>query len=170
METLEAIFTRTSIREYTSQNVPDELVQELLAAAMQAPSAGNQQPWHFIIVTERKQLDALADALPYGKMLHSAPLGIVVCVDIELEKHNGFWVQDCSNATMNLLLAAHDQGLGAVWLGVYPVEERVTGLKHVLNLPASVIPLSVIPLGYPTTMSEKPVRRYNQTRLHYDRW
>jgi nitroreductase len=90
METLEAIFTRRSIREYTSQIVPDELVQELLAAAMQAPSAGNQQPWHFILVTERKQLDALAHVLLYGKMLHTATLGIVICADMELEQYPGF--------------------------------------------------------------------------------
>ena len=170
METLEAIRTRRSIREYTSQAIPDELVQELLAAAMQAPSAGNQQPWHFIVVAERKQLDALADVLPFGKMLHTAPLGIVVCTDTELEKYRGFWVQDCSNATMNLLLAAHDRGLGAVWVGVYPVEDRVANLKQILGLPASVIPLSVVSLGYPLSTPEPPARRYRETRLHYNHW
>jgi nitroreductase len=170
MDILEAIFTRRSIREYTSQAIPDELVQELLAAAMQAPSAGNQQPWHFIIVTERKQLEALADVLPFGKMLHTAPLGVVVCVDLELEKHPGFWVQDCSAATQNLLLAAHARGLGAVWVGVYPVEERVASLKQVLELPEQVVPLCVVPLGYPATKPEPPGRRYDKTRLHYNRW
>lgn len=170
METLEAIFTRKSIREYTPQTVPDNVVQELLAAAMQAPSAGNQQPWHFIIVNERKQLDALADVLPFGKMLHTAPLGIVVCADMELEKHRGFWVQDCSNATMNLLLAAHDQGLGAVWVGVYPVKDRVTGLKQVLGLSDQVVPFCAVALGYPTTESEPPDTRYDKTRLHYNAW
>lgn len=170
METLEAILTRRSIREYTSQAVPDELVQELLTAAMQAPSAGNQQPWHFILVTDRIQLDALADVLPYGKMLHTAPLGIVVCADLDLEKYSGYWVQDCSNATMNLLLAAHDRGLGAVWTGVYPVEDRVANLKQILCLPQSVIPLNVIPVGYPASTPEPTERRYNETRLHYDQW
>jgi len=170
MQTLEAIFTRKSIREYKPQPVPDELVQELLEAAMQAPSAGNQQPWHFIVVTDRKQLDALADAQPYGKMLHSAPLGIVVCGDTKLEKYRGFWVQDCSNATMNLLLAAHDRGLGAVWVGVYPVEDRIADLKQILGLPDSVIPLCVVPLGYPASRPEPVEKRYNATRLHHDRW
>jgi nitroreductase len=170
MQTLEAIFTRKSIREYKPQPVPDELVQELLEAAMQAPSAGNQQPWHFIVVTDRKQLDALADAQPYGKMLHSAPLGIVVCGDTKLEKYRGFWVQDCSNATMNLLLAAHDYGLGAVWVGVYPVEDRVADLKQILGLPDSVIPLCVVPLGYPASRPEPAEKRYNAARLHHERW
>ena len=170
MQTLEAIFTRKSIREYKPQPVPDELVQELLEAAMQAPSAGNQQPWHFIVVTDRKQLDALAEVKPYGKMLHSAPLGIVVCGDTKLEKYRGFWVQDCSNATMNLLLAAHDRGLGAVWVGVYPVEDRVADLKQILGLPDSVIPLCVVPLGYPASTPEPAEKRYNAARLHHDRW
>jgi nitroreductase len=114
METINTILTRRSIRDFKPQAVPNVLVQELLEAAMQAPSAGNQQPWHFIVVTEHNQLDALADALPFGKMLQNAPLGIVACADLKLEKYRGFWVQDCSNATLNLLLAAHDHGLGAV--------------------------------------------------------
>jgi nitroreductase len=170
METLEAIYTRRSIREYTTLEVPDKLVKKLLAAAMQAPSAGNEQPWHFVIVTDRKQMDALANALPFGKMLHTAPLGIIVCADMDLEKYEGFWVQDCSNATMNLLLAAHDSGLGAVWVGVYPVEDRVASLKNILDLPGSVIPLSVIPLGYPLSLPEPPESRYNESRLHLNHW
>lgn len=170
METLAAILTRRSIREYTPQAVPDELVQKLLEAAMQAPSAGNQQPWHFIVVTDRKQMDALADALPFGKMLLTAPLGIVVCVDMELEKYRGFWVQDCSNATMNILLAAHDQGLGAVWVGVYPVEERVEGIKQVLGLPEQIVPLCVVPVGYPANSHQLPEKRYSESRLHHNHW
>jgi nitroreductase len=170
MQTFETIFTRRSIREYKPQPIPNNLIQELLEAAMQAPSAGNQQPWHFIIVTDRKQMDALADALPFGKMLQKAPLGIVVCADMKLEKYRGYWVQDCSNATMNLLLAAHDRGLGAVWVGVYPVEDRVANLKQILGLPDSVIPLSVVPMGYPVAPPETPEKRFNAARLHNDRW
>jgi nitroreductase len=170
METLEAILTRRSIREYTPQAVPDELIQELLEAAMQAPSASNQQPWHFILVPERKQLNALADVLPFGKMLKDAPLGIAVCADLELEKYPGFWVQDCSAATQNMLLAAHARGLGAVWLGVYPVEERVAGLKKILGLPEQVVPLCIVSLGYPAARQEPPAGRYDETRLHQNHW
>jgi len=170
METLEAIFTRRSIRKYTSQIIPDELVEKILSAAMQAPSAGNQQAWHFVVVTDRTQMEALAEALPYGKMLHTAPLGIVVCGDVGLEKHRGFWVQDCSGATMNLLLAAHDQGLGAVWVGVYPEEERVASLKQILGLPTSVIPLSVVPIGYPAYTPTPAESRYTESKLHYNHW
>ena len=170
METIEAIFTRRSVRTYTPHTIPDELVLELLAASMQAPSAGNQQPWHFIIVTDRGQLASLAEVLPDGKMLKIAPIGIVVCVDLELEQYPGYWVQDCSNAAMSILLAAHDRGLGAVWVGVYPVEERVMALKQILGLPASVIPLNIISLGYPSNTPEPVERRYNETRLHRNHW
>jgi nitroreductase len=170
METLEAIFTRRSIRKYTSQTIPDELVEKLLLAAMQAPSAGNQQPWHFIVVTDRAQMDSLADALPFGKMLHTAPLGIAVCADVESARYSDYWVQDCSAATQNLLLAAHALGLGAVWLGVYPLEERVAGVKQILGLPAPVIPLNIISLGYPVSPPAPVERRYNETRLHYNHW
>jgi nitroreductase len=170
METLEALLTRKSIREYTPQAIPDELVQELLAAAMQAPSAGNQQPWHFILVTGRKQVNALADLLPFGQSLRTAPLGIVVCADLEMIRYPEFWVQDCSAATQNLLLAAHARGLGAVWLGVYPLEERVAGLKQILELPGQVMPLCVVSLGYPAEKPEPPAGRYDETRLHHNHW
>ena len=170
MDTLKAILTRRSVREYTPQAVPEGLVQELHAAAMQAPSTGNQQPWHFVLVTERMQLNALAGVLPYGQMLKAAPLGIAVCADLELEKYPGFWVQDCSAATQNLLLAAHARGLGAVWLGVYPIEERVAGLKDILGLPEQVVPLCVVALGYPAAKPEPPAARYDESRLHRNRW
>lgn len=170
METIEAIQTRRSIREYKSDPIPDNLVMELLTAAMQAPSAGNQQPWHFIIVNSREPLNAIADVLPFGKMLHKAPLGIVVCGDTELERYSGFWVQDCSNATMNLLLAAQNKGLGAVWVGVFPVDERVKSLKQLLGLPESVIPLCVVSLGFPAAKPEVPSPRFDETRLHHNKW
>ena len=170
METLKAILTRRSIREYTSETVPDELVQKLLTAAMQAPSAGNQQPWHFVLVTERSQLNALADVLRHGQSLRAAPLGIVVCGDVERARHPDFWAQDCSAATQNLLLAAHARGLGAVWLGVYPLEDRVAALKKILGLPEPVLPLCVVSLGYPAAKPEPPARRYDETRLHHNRW
>jgi nitroreductase len=170
MEALETIFTRGSVRKYAPRAVPEELVQELLAAAMQAPSAGNQKPWHFILITERKQLGALAGVLPYGQMLHDAPLAVAVCGNLEKEKFPGYWVQDCSAATQNLLLAAHAQGLGAVWLGVYPVDKNVEGVKQILGLPEKVVPLCIVSLGYPAAKLEPPARRYDETRLHYDRW
>jgi len=168
MEAYEAIMTRRSIRTYTAQPVPDDAIKELLAAAMNAPSASNQQPWQFVVVTERKQLNALTTVLPYGQMLKDAPLAIAVCGDMQLQEEE-YWIQDCSAATQNLLLAAHAKGLGAVWLGVYPRSERVAGISKLFNLPAHVIPLCVVPVGYP--LEPQPlVRRYDETRIHYNHW
>ena len=168
MEAYEAIMTRRSVRAYTAQPVPDDAIKELLAAAMNAPSASNQQPWQFVVVTERKQLNALTTVLPYGQMLKGAPLAIAVCGDRQLQSEE-YWVQDCSAATQNLLLAAHAKGLGAVWLGVYPRSEHVAGISKLFNLPAHVIPLCVVSMGYPLE-SQPPVRRYNEARIHYDQW
>jgi nitroreductase len=170
MEIMEAIFTRKSIREYTSQVVPDELVQDLLAAAMQAPSAGNQQAWHFVVVTDRTHLNALASVLPYAQMLKTSPLGIAVCADLENAKYPEFWAQDCSAATQNLLLSAHARGLGAVWTAVYPVEDRVAGVKQILGLPDPVMPLCIVPVGYPAEKPEPTLRRYDESRLHHNHW
>jgi len=169
METLEAIFTRRSIRAYTSQPVPADVIEHLLRAGMQAPSAGNQQAWQFVAITDRPQLNALAEVLPYGKMLTTAPLGIIVCGDLALEKSQGYWVQDCSAATQNILLAAHAQGLGAVWLGVYPREDRVGDVRKALGIPETVIPLCAIAVGYPA--EQKPrADRYDATRVHHNTW
>jgi nitroreductase len=140
-----------------------------MVAAMCAPSAGNQQPWHFIVVTQREQLDALAEVLPYGKMLRQAPLAVVICGDPKLQIHEGFWVQDCSAATQNILLAAHAKGLGAVWVGVYPKEERIAGIRRLMGVPEHVVPLCVVSIGYPVSRVE-PANRYQEARIHLNRW
>jgi len=169
MDAIETILTRRSIRAYTGQPIPAELVELLLKAAMQAPSAGNQQAWQFVVLTDRLRLNALAEVLPYGKMLTTAPLSIVVCGDLAIEKSKGYWVQDCSAATQNILLAAHSLGLGAVWLGVYPREERVRDVRKALGIPETVTPLCAIAVGYPA--EQKPrTDRYNAERVHTDGW
>lgn len=111
----------------------------------------------------------ITEVHPYSQMLLDTTVAIVVCGDESKERFKGFWVQDCSAATENILIAAEDKGLGAVWLGVYPVADRVDEIKKVLNLPANVIPLSIIPVGYP---NEKKAAedRFNKGRIHYDRW
>ena len=169
MEAYEAIITRRSIRKYTAQTVPAGLVKELLVAAMSAPSASNLQPWYFVVVNERQQLDALTTVLPYGQMLKEAPLAIVVCGDCQRQGTEGFWVQDCSAATQNILLVAHARGLGAVWLGVYPREERVQAIRRLLGLPEHVTPLCVVSIGYPAE-HKPPVNRYDEARVRYNKW
>jgi len=169
MDAYQAILTRRSIRQYTDQAVPPEVIHQLLAAAMQAPSAGNGQPWLFVVATERRVLDALAGVLPYGKMLLQAPLAVIVCGDLRADPGRRYWVQDCSAATENLLLAAHALGLGAVWLGVYPQDDRVKALRIVLGIPEGVIPLAAISIGYPAE-TIPPADRYSEQRVHYNGW
>jgi|GEM_PF-112297 len=166
---MDAILSRRSIRKYTGEHVPDQLVKELLQAAMSAPSAGNQQPWHFIVLRHRDTLTKITEFHPYSQMLKEASVAIVVCGDESLEKHPGYWVQDCSAATENILIAAQEKGLGAVWLGVYPREDRVTALRKLLGIPEAVTPLSIVSIGYPAEKKE-PANRYNEQRIHYDKW
>ena len=168
MEAYEALVTRRSIRAYTTRAVSDDLIKQLLEAAMSAPSASNRQPWHFVVIVERQTLDALADRLPFGKMLQQAPLAIIVCGDLQIQP-DSFWVQDCSAATQNILLAAHAKGLGAVWLGVYPKEERVAEIRKQFKLPEHVVPLCVLSIGYPAEPSGR-VDRYQAARVHTNTW
>ena len=168
MEAYEALVTRRSIRAYTARAVSDDLIKQLLEAAMSAPSASNRQPWHFVVIVKRQTLDALADLMPFGKMLKQAPLAIIVCGDSQLQPE-GYWVQDCSAATQNILLAAHAKGLGAVWLGVYPREEQVAEIRKRFSLPEHVVPLCVLSIGYPAEPSGR-VDRYQEARVHYNAW
>ncbi|WP_342455570.1 nitroreductase family protein [Caloramator sp. Dgby_cultured_2] len=116
---------------------------------MAAPPAGNEQPWEFIVVDDKNVLKRIADVHPYAKMLYEAPVAIVVCGDLNKEKYKGFWVQDCSAATQNILLEATDKGLGAVWIGVYPDDTRVKDISNIFGIPSNVIPLSIVAVGYP---------------------
>ena len=169
MDAIEAIHTRRSIRKYTSQSVSNDIVRELLAAAMMAPSSGNQQPWHFVVIKERKILDAIAAFHQYGKMLKDAPIAILICGDPTLEKYKGRWMLDCSAATQNLLLAAHAIGLGAVWIGIYPGANRIEPMRELVTLPEHIIPFSLISIGYPAEQKPTP-ERFNTERIHYDHW
>jgi len=166
---MEAIFKRRSIRKYKDIKISDEIIEKLLRAAMAAPSAGNEQPWEFVVLKDKEVMKKITEIHPYSKMLLNSDVAIVVCGDAEKEKFKGYWVQDCSAATENILLAAEAMDLGAVWLGVYPIADRVEKLQEILNLPASVTPLSIIPVGYPDEEKD-PVDRFDKTRIHYDRW
>lgn len=169
MEAMEAIYSRRSVRQYTSKPVSRELVRDILKAAMSAPSAGNERPWHFIILTDRAILDEIPKFHPYSAMLKQASAAILVCGDPALEKHKGYWVLDCAAASENILLAAHAKGLGAVWCGVYPTEDRVQNLKKLLHLPEQITPFSLMPLGFPAEIKDVP-DRFDGSRVHDNRW
>lgn len=149
---IETIMTRTSIRSFTDKAVSADTVEMLLRAGMAAPTAVNLQPWHFVVVNERAKLDELGGSGRQSKMLQESTLAIVVCGDMNKALEGpgqAFWIQDCSAATENILLAAHALGLGAVWTGCYPIEERVATVSQVLSLPENLVPLCVIVMGYP---------------------
>lgn len=168
-EQLGVIFGRRSIRAYTAEAVNERLVRKLLEAAMAAPSAAAADPWRFVVVRNREKLGQITDALPYGKMLASAALGIVVCGDLEAA-HDGqlsYLLQDCAAATENLLLCAHVLGLGACWLGVHPREDRVGRVKEILALPASLIPVDCVAIGHPAETKE-PRTRFNPDYVRYE--
>ncbi|NIT35914.1 MAG: nitroreductase family protein [candidate division Zixibacteria bacterium] len=169
MDALDAILSRRSIRQYTAEPVPEEAVRTLLEAAMSAPSAGDERPWQFVVITDRRKLDEIPRIHPYAKMVQEAPVAILVCGDERLEKHKGFWVQDCSAAVQNVLIAARALGLGAVWCGVYPREARVAGFRELLGLPPEVIPLALVPVGWPAE-EKPPGERFDERRVRYDRW
>ncbi len=169
MDAKDVILTRRSIRKYTKQTIYDELIKELIESAVSAPSAGNQQPWQFIVIDDQEVLDETSEVLPNGKLLKDADKAILVCGDLNLETHKGYWLIDCSVATQNILLAAHAKGLGACWLGVYPRDERVKNLQKLFKTPEHVIPFSIVALGYPDEKSGK-VDRYNDSIIHKNTW
>lgn len=167
MNTIEAIQSRRSIRVFKDQPIEQEKVDTLLKAAMAAPSAGNQQPWHFILIDDKEVLSKVPSFHPYSGLLLKAPLAILVCGDPRLEKYEGFWVQDCSAASQNILLAAHDLGLGAVWLGLHPIQERVDGMRELVHLPEIVVPLSLIAVGYPDE-AKGSKNNFRKERIFYN--
>lgn len=171
-DVLQVIHSRCSVRNYTSEPVTQNQLDTLLRAAMAAPTAGNAQPWSFVVVTDREQLSKLAGRLEYGKMLTKAGAAIVVCGLPEQAlpgEARGMWVLDCAVASENILLAAEGIGLGGVWVGVYPIEERMTAVREVLGLPENVVPLNVISLGHPTGI-ERPKRKFDEKKIHHETW
>lgn len=169
MDALQAIHTRRSVRKYQDQPVPQEFVQKLLAAAMQAPSARNQQPWQFVVIDDRAMLAEIPEFMPNAAMAAEAPMAILICGDLGLEKSAGYWVVDCAASAQNMLLAAHALGLGAVWCGVYPREPRMEGLRRLVGLPENVIAHSLVVLGYPAERVP-PQDRYRPERVRRNRW
>jgi nitroreductase len=167
--TIEAIIKRRSIRHYIRKNVDKSLIDLLLKSAMYAPSASNQQPWHFIVIDRQDLFKRIMKAHPYSSMLSEAALAILVCGDEKLELSKGYWPVDCSAATQNILLAAHSLGLGTVWLGVYPRKERMDGIREIFRLPDHIQPLSLISIGYPAEEKEVPAR-YKEDRIRWNEW
>ena len=168
---LAPIFARRSIRKFLDRPVPPEVVRDVLDAAMAAPSANAMDPWEIVVAQNPDTLAKIAAGLPYGKMLAAAPVGFVVCGDPA--RANGgqlsYMLQDCAACVENLLLALSMLGLGGVWLGVHPREDRIAHLKQLFHLPEEIIPIGVISAGYPAE-TPPPRTRFNAAHLHHEQW
>lgn len=169
----ENILARKSVRSYTDRPIAREQIDTLLRAAMAAPSGRDMRPWKFVVIDDRAAMDSLRGRLPYAKMLAEAQAAIVVCGDLDVKDNEGNpstnWTFDCSAATENLLLAAESMGLGAVWTAVYPYEDRLEVVKAALGLPEHIVPLNVIPLGWPKG-DPQPKDKYEAANIHYNGW
>ncbi len=169
---IDCIMTRASVRSYTAEQVSDSLVSKILRAGMAAPTAANQQPWQFIVVNDRNLKDSITAAFEYTKMVADCSFAIVVCGDMDnLFKDDipdgGFWVEDCSAAAENMLLAAHALGIGGVWCGIYPLKDREARLRSILNLPPNLTPLNVMAFGYPAA-TVAPKDKWKPAKIHYN--
>lgn len=164
---IDNILNRKSVRKYTSQKVEQDKIDILLKAGMASPSAMNKQPWEFIVISDKKTLENIAKILPYALPAKNASVAIIVCGNSDVS--GVYWVQDCSAVAENILLAAESLKLGAVWCGIYPQEDRVKGIQHLLMIPKNIIPLCVIPVGYPAG-GELPKQKYNPSKIHNNKW
>lgn len=172
-DALSVIHSRKSVRGYTAKKVSRELLTKLVKAGMAAPTAMNRQPWAFVAIDKREILDKLAAGMPYAQMLKRAPAAIVVCGNMKKalpeKKGRAFWVQDCSAAAQNVLLAAEASGLGAVWTAGYPIKPLMAHISKTLGLPEHIVPLCVIPVGYPDG-DFQPKKKWKKENLHWQKW
>ena len=160
---LENIAERKSVRKYLNKSVEEDKIEAMVKAGMAAPSGMDRE---FVVVTDREALDSMAAKLPYAKMLTNAPLAIVVCGDTTL---SSYWYLDCSAATQNVLLAAEALGLGAVWTAAYPYEDRIDVVRQNTGLPENIVPLCVIPIGYPDG-PQKAKDKFDPQRVHRNKY
>jgi nitroreductase len=169
MDVFETILSRRSIRQFTTRSVQQEMQEKILRAAMQAPSARNTQSWQFVVIDDREILKKISKFHPYADMLREAPLAIAVCGDCRLEGSVDYLALNCAAATENILLVSHFFGFGAVWLGIYPREQRIENLSILLNLPDDIIPISLVAIGHPKE-TRQSADRFSPDKIHYNHW
>ena len=169
---IENIMTRTSIRQFDGSTVSQGQIDTILKAAMAAPTAMNKQPWDFIVVTDQEKLNQLAQAHPYAPIKKGCNLVISVCGNFQKAAEGTareYWVQDASAATENILLAVNALGLGAVWCGVYPMEDRIKAISEVLEIPEYIVPLNIICIGKPAE-NPTPKNKWTDSNVHQNKW
>ena len=164
---IENILNRKSVRQYSDKKVEQEKIDTILKCAMAAPSGMNKQPWEILVVTDKEKLEKIAEIAPNALYSKNSQLAIIVCGDKNISER--FWEQDCCAVTENILLAVEALELGAVWCMAYPSDERVAGIRSLFNFPENIIPLNIIPIGYPLTQ-EQPKQKYNADKVHVNNW
>ena len=169
MDTLKAILSRRSIRVFSDKEIGNTELEEILRAAMYAPSGGNAQPWDFVVIRDKAILRELEITSKYTEPLKTANRAIVVCGNKEKEKFPDLWVQDCSAAIQNIMLAAHNLGIGSTWLGVYPIEDRINNTSKIIGTPNHITPFAIVAMGYPGEEKTMP-DRFNLANIHMDKW
>ncbi|MDD3463179.1 MAG: nitroreductase family protein [Sulfurospirillaceae bacterium] len=169
MNLSEAIYQRRSVREFLPKKVEPQKIEILFKTAMQAPSAGNQQPWEFLVVTCKEKLQALAKAHPYATPLENAPLGIIVLCNENGLRFPEYWQQDLAAATQNILLQCVELDLGAVWTGIAPDTSRMEYIEKLFALPQNIKAFALLAVGYPL-YPQKEERRFKANRVHYEEY
>ncbi len=170
METIKTIMSRRSIRKFKNTPVTNDQIKVLLESAMQAPSAGDGRPWHFVVIKDRQKLNTIADKIDGGNsMFKEAQIAILIVAEPKIEGFPGFYPQDCSCAAQNLQLATHDLGLGTVWIALWSVKPRLDGLNEIIKIPENFKPFAIFPIGVPNENLEEDYR-YDENRIHYDEW
>ena len=173
MDAIQTILTRISTRQFTDQPISDEAVHAILEAGMSGPTAVNARPWSFIVVRDRDMLNKMVDGNGRAaEPLRRAALGVLVCGDMEraFKPAPDYWVMDGSIACQNMILAAHALGIGSVWLGTWPQENKMAAQKELFRLPEHIVPHSIIAFGYPAQESTKVKQLYEEDRVHFEKW
>jgi nitroreductase len=168
METINAIMTRRSVRSWTEEPIADEKRKLILEAAMNAPSAADARPWHFVTVDDPKMIQQFT-GLGGTEMLAESTFMVLVCGDVSKEIYPGFWPQDCACAAQNMQLAAHDSGIGCVWIAIHPLESREQVCRTVLDIPETITPFALLAMGIPNEAHE-PEYRFDDERVHQNKW
>ncbi|MFH0944297.1 MAG: nitroreductase family protein [Planctomycetota bacterium] len=166
---MEPVTSGSSVREYREDPLEEKALVDLLRAAMAAPSAGDERPWQFLVIRSPSVRKQLAEMLPEAHMVSHAPVAILPCGDTSRQKHVGFWVTDCAAATQTILIEAERMGLGAIWLGIYPIKGRVRRIRDFLNIPQHIVPFALVAVGHPAE-SRDPHDRFDPSRVHLETW
>ncbi len=165
----DTIFIRRSIRKFLDTPVEWEKIERILSAGMHAPSAMNAQPWEFLVLTRPEARGIVAEMGPYARLAANAPVVILTLASIEREKEEGWWVQAMAACSQNILLQIVEEGLGGVWLGIYPKRQRMEKLQEAFGLPEVLLPFSATPFGYSERVN-RPADRFDPLRIHREEY